>query len=611
MFEFEWKIPAAWEHERSGDEPWTTRLAPDRVRRTSLLHWEEHCVECSPPVCYGVCPLYVERGDSTCARFVYGIAPNPDFNGLFDRGADLRFRRWGKIEANLSGRRARVRSHAALAALNAGLGALLRLATRVLRSQTARRRASGLVTRSRRALLGAFGGQFRGDAFDDFVLECHSADPESFRLFIELSQDGTTTFRHAFDIEQGHNLHTLPGREFGTVADGSEARLTVYPANDAERRVVFTWLDFVSYREPAASLPAVPATEPTEKVKCVVWDLDNTVWSGILAESEPDDLALRQGVVELVEALDQRGILQSVVSKNNHEDAWRVVERHGLADYFLHPAINWGQKSANVRQIAELLNIGLDTFALIDDSPFERAEVAESLPMVRVYDETVLDSLLSLPEFDVPVTEMSAKRRQSYMLESERRQAEARFAGDYNEFLRSCEMTARFFEPHADAEVKRCWELVQRSNQLNLSTRRYSEAEFAEVLGTDGILCVAIDCKDRFGEYGIVGFCSVDERPANPHVTDFVLSCRVAQKHVEHTLFDWLAERARERGADALEAEFISTPRNAVLRTGLDEIGFRPRTEGGERTLLALPVDDRPELEPVIEVVADVEALRA
>ena len=97
--------------------------------------------------------------------------------------------------------------------------------------------------------------------------------------------------------------------------------------------------------------------------------------------------------------LDERGILQTIVSKNDHHEAWAMVEKLGLAEYFLYPAIGWGRKSDSLRRIAERLNIGLDTFAFVDDSAFERAEVAEALPMVRVYDEkgTSLEQLLSLP----------------------------------------------------------------------------------------------------------------------------------------------------------------------------------------------------------------------
>jgi FkbH-like protein len=108
----------------------------------------------------------------------------------------------------------------------------------------------------------------------------------------------------------------------------------------------------------------------------------------------------------------------------------------------------------------------------------------------------------------------------------------ATFDGSYDDFLRSCKMRLRILSPSAPEEVTRCWELVQRSNQLNLSNNRYSIAEFRKLLTTPGIRCLAFECNDKYGNYGIVGFASVDERGVNPVLVDFVMSCRIAQKKV-------------------------------------------------------------------------------
>jgi FkbH-like protein len=342
-------------------------------------------------------------------------------------------------------------------------------------------------------------------------------------------------------------------------------------------------------------------------VKVVAWDLDNTLWHGTLIEDGPDGCVLNEGAADLVRALDERGILQTVVSKNDHDHAWRVVERSGLAEYFLHPAINWGQKSESLRSVAGKLNLGLDSFAFIDDSPFERAEVAAALPMVRVYSEAQLDELLSLPEFDVPVTETSRQRRRLYAVEARREQVQASFAGDYETFLRSCEMRMRVFVPRSAEEVERCVELVQRSNQLNLSNRRYTGDEFRELLGTPGILAVAVECSDRFGDYGIVGFAAVDERSDPPLVLDYVLSCRVAQKRVEQTFFEWLGVREAGRGAGVLRAGLVETPRNIALRRVFEQLPFRAVEREGPRVLLELPLEPPTPIGDVIALEADLE----
>ncbi len=253
---------------------------------------------------------------------------------------------------------------------------------------------------------------------------------------------------------------------------------------------------------------------------------------------------------------------RTIVSKNNFADAWPVVGRLGLQDYFLHPAINWQPKSSNLREVAAKLNLNLDAFALIDDSPFERAEVHETLPQVRVYRDDQVDSLLTYSEFDVPVSESTRLRRASYLTEIKREEEREVFGSDYEAFLRSCGMKLRLFVPREERHIARCLELIQRSNQLNLSNTRYTAEEFRALLSSPGFLCVAMDCQDRFGAYGIVGFASIDENAPNPALRDLVLSCRVAQKRVEHAFIEWLAGRERARGSRALVAEIVKTERN-------------------------------------------------
>ena len=147
--------------------------------------------------------------------------------------------------------------------------------------------------------------------------------------------------------------------------------------------------------------------------------------------------------VACIRALDERGILQTIVSKNDWEQAWAAIEALELGEYFLHPAINWGQKSESLKEISRRLNIGLNTFALVDDSPFERGEVSAALPQVRVYPETEICELLRLAEFDVPVTEASRRRRQSYREEHTRQEIRAAFTGDYTTFARIVHNEAR------------------------------------------------------------------------------------------------------------------------------------------------------------------------
>ena len=454
----------------------------------------------------------------------------------------------------------------------------------------------------------------RREDYDDFVLECFAPDGEAFKLVLEQLVDDTVVFRHSFVVEPGNNYHALPASSFRLLGD-RPSRILIYPENDAERRVVFTWLDFVRYQSTALSNEVAPvrrdgsgehAAAAPAKVKCVAWDLDNTLWRGVLVEDTPVGCVVRDDAVSAIRQLDERGILQTVVSKNDHDDAWRLLVELELSEYFVYPAINWGPKSAGLRQVAEALNIGIDTFALIDDSPFERAEVSTALPMVRVYSDEAIPGLLDLPEFDVPVTEMSKRRRLSYRDQITRELAQERFGDDYLEFLRSCEMTMNIFVPTEEPAIERCLELIQRSNQLNLSGRRYTRSELTELLAVPNVLSLAIECSDRFGDYGIVGFASVDERPQTPVVRDFVLSCRVAQKRVEHALFGALARREAGRGRQLLRAELTRTPRNGPLARVFDDLPFELVSSDEAHLVLESSLDNLPVLDTLITLRSDV-----
>jgi methoxymalonate biosynthesis protein len=157
-------------------------------------------------------------------------------------------------------------------------------------------------------------------------------------------------------------------------------------------------------------------------VKCLVWDLDNTLWRGTLLE-DPEVL-LPDEIRDVIVALDSRGILQAIASKNDHDLAWNRLEELGLAEYFVHPRIGWGRKSDSVCEIAGQLNFALSTIAFIDDLPSERAEVTFRAPEVRCYPADQARSLPGLPEFSPEVVTVDARRRRQMYQASFRRDAE-------------------------------------------------------------------------------------------------------------------------------------------------------------------------------------------
>ena len=180
----------------------------------------------------------------------------------------------------------------------------------------------------------------------------------------------TAPFRARVDLPVGYSRHQFSRSQFAKV---TERRFDIALIPDAETTptLVFLTADFVAFDPQRKDHQRPP-------VKCIVWDLDNTLWDGVLLET--DNVRLREEFVAVIQQLDQRGILHSIASKNDHQHAWQKLTQLGIADYFLYPQINWSPKGENIRTIATNFNLGLDTFAFVDDSEFELAQVGELLP---------------------------------------------------------------------------------------------------------------------------------------------------------------------------------------------------------------------------------------
>jgi FkbH-like protein len=607
LFEFDWGSRRIWSGEPITPAACESPLG-STVSSAMLLEWEEHCVECAVPHCYTSCSLYAARRDGKCARLVYGIVRNRSFRGLLRCGADLRFRRWAKLEATLTGRFLSVNSIRRLDSIDRLLTPIVSSAANLVSRFSPRRRLNSVWSRCREEVIKRIGR--RDVACDQFVIECYSFEREPWRMIVELRKQMSPIYRESVQLQFGYNSFSMRIPLPANSENWGDYKLMVYPDENRDIRAVFTWLDFVvctpdsSLNSPVTDHgdAAVDPVMPAAKVKCVAWDLDNTLWKGTLIEDGGTGIHLRPEAVNLIRWLDQRGIVQTVVSKNDHDQAMEVLKRYGVDEYFLYPAINWGRKSSNLRQIADRLNINIDTFAFIDDSEFERREVAAALPMVRLYRELGLEGLKRLPEFDVPITAASSLRRTSYLTEIKRERAQETFGADYLEFLRSCHLKLRTLVPSGESERARCLELIQRSNQLNLSSRRYSAEEFEDLLANPHLLNVALQCEDRFGDYGTVGFASIDLGGQDPAVRDFVLSCRVAQKHVEHAFYAWLSGRMKERSAQRLLVKLVKTARNAPLIKVFEEMPFRQIGTDAAAVVLALDLNSAMGADGVVTV---------
>jgi len=328
-------------------------------------------------------------------------------------------------------------------------------------------------------------------------------------------------------------------------------------------------------------------------IKCLVWDLDDTLWRGVLLED--GDVSLRLRVRDIILALDSRGILQSIASKNDFDNAAEKLQEFGLLEYFLYPQINWNSKSSSVKKIAESLNIGLDAIAFIDDQPFERAEVRDALPDVLCIDAANLDSLLEIPEMNPRfITEDSEVRRLMYISEIARNKVEAEFIGPKEEFLASLEMVFTISSAKEE-DLKRAEELTIRTNQLNTTGYTYSFDELNEFRLSEKHKLLISSLDDRFGAYGKIGLALIECQNEIWTIKLLLMSCRVMSRGVGKILLNHVLMMARERNA-IVRAEFIVNDRNRMMYVTYKFSGFKEYRKDGDFILF----QHDPTLIPVI-----------
>jgi FkbH-like protein len=549
------------------------------IASESALVWGEHCTECVMPTCYSTCAFYTPRRDLKCRRFDQGLEAVKASAAPEARGLRVSFRQWGKLEASGRARALPVGRARALAAADD-------IVAGVIDAAAAPHRVRDVAAIGWNRVKTRIANRAGTSAFDAFVLECVSraAQETVFTLTIKPEVSTGQYFQRHLTVQPGYNRLAVDAKEIGALVDLDAALLfQVEPvAAPAEAEFVFTQLQFVRWSNAAApgSASAGPAPaqaaapKPAAKVKCVVWDLDNTLWRGTLIEDGLEKLELNPTAVAAIKALDSRGILHSIASKNNADDAMAALTHFGLVEYFLAPQIAWRPKSEAIDRIAARLNIHKNSFLFIDDQPFERAEVQSVHQDVRVVSDEIIDELLQLPELDTPVTEEARNRRAMYKVEEERDSAFQGTGGDFITFLRSCELVLTI-DRITDANIARVFELSQRTNQLNYAGRSSSREEVeALAAGTAKDAGFVLSCSDRFGDYGVIGFAVVD--PATFHVDNFFMSCRVQHKKVDHAFFGWLVGKAAKAGRPNVTVTYRFSGRNQSAQQVLDEMRFAP-----------------------------------
>lgn len=315
--------------------------------------------------------------------------------------------------------------------------------------------------------------------------------------------------------------------------------------------------------------------------KLLVLDLDDTLWGGIVGDVGWKNLRIGghdhvgeafKDFQNQIKLLKNQGIIIAIASKNEEKIALEAIKRHPemvlSEDDFVTHRINWSDKASNILEIANELNLGLQSIVFLDDSPFERSRVKEMLPEVLVpnlpKDPAEYSSFLSkLRCFDkTHVTDEDRKRNKMYKSESQRTKLKKKLESP-EEWIRTLDLSIEI-EKIKNQNIPRTIQLFNKTNQMNLSTRRLNEQEFNDWVNKDSNNLWTIRANDKFGDYGIIGILSVSVKNEAATLVDFILSCRVVGRCIEETMIEFLKEFCRENKIDKINGKYKKTEKNSL-----------------------------------------------
>jgi len=346
--------------------------------------------------------------------------------------------------------------------------------------------------------------------------------------------------------------------------------------------------DFMAYVKTALSL----------NKKCIVLDLDNTLWGGIIGEDGFEHIHLSSNkppgnayyeFQKYLLALFQRGILLAINSKNNPQDALKVINEHPSMilreEHFASLKINWHDKASNMREIAKELNIGLDSLIFIDDDPVNRELIKEYIPEILVLDlpkdpSLYAQTLMSLNDLHTfEITQEDKKRSKMYGEQRERNESQTQYT-NIEDFLGGLELKVEI--KRADEfTIPRISQLTLKTNQFNTTTRRYSQEDIKKMSESATSEVYSARVEDKFGDNGITGVFVVSKKSDEEWVIDtFLLSCRVIGRNIETCILEFIIGRAKEKKVKRVIGEYIPTEKNDPCKNMYEDHGFTAESDG-------------------------------
>ena len=324
--------------------------------------------------------------------------------------------------------------------------------------------------------------------------------------------------------------------------------------------------------------------------KCIVLDLDNTLWGNIVGEDGFEGIKIGpypegRSFIEfqkVIKSLSENGIILAINSKNNQKDAMKVINEHPYMvlrkNDFSCIKINWNDKISNMKEIAKELNIGLDSIVFFDDDPVNRELIKMSIPEINTIElpkdpSNYAQILRSLNDFNVlKITQDDTKRRIMYEQEQNRQKLESS-TENLNEYLKKLNIKIKI-KLDDKFSIARISQLILKTNQFNLTTKRYQEEEIKQFVDDQTIIVGCAEVEDKFGESGITNVFIIKKNSKEWVIDTFLLSCRIMGRGIEEAILGKILEIAKDKGIERIKANFILTEKNQPTKNFLKNYGF-------------------------------------
>lgn len=460
------------------------------------------------------------------------------------------------------------------------------------------------------------------------------------------SQFGCHVVQHAFDFPDnesyGYLASSLPGGRLGVLAainnrmqQEASSHVSILDTEAVQRRIGEGWQDqtlwcMFKQHPSTAALPALAEAQQAHvravlglTRKVLVTDLDNTLWKGVIAEDGLGGIQVgpetpageaHQHLQKYLLELKSRGILLAVCSKNDPEEARAPFEQHEhmvlrLADFTAFYA-NWDDKAENLRRLAGTLSLGLDSFVFLDDNPLEREWVRSQLPEVAVVNlgPSAFNWTRDLDRgyyfFSLVLSGEDVIRAEQYRSAQQREKLRAT-SPSIEEFLRQLQLEAAV-EPVSEMNLSRVAQLVNKTNQFNLTAKRYTEEQLRQVASLTGAWGGAFRLRDRLGSYGLVSvlLCKPGSDTSEWEIDLWLISCRALGRQLERFMFGRMIEAAANNGVRRITGIYRPTEKNSLVANLYEKLGFRKLHESREHAIYSIEVSERPQIATYIQNVS-------